>query len=97
MKASILFLALLVGCGGATDGASPSAEVFAQCEVHTRHLFGNVNGCWRITSRQGFVDSGKYMCSAQPTCEVITGDEQDYISGDVAWVGDVACDNTCSP
>jgi hypothetical protein len=91
-------LVLLIGCGGGTTAPSdPKQDTFAQCEVHTKHLIYNLNGCWRITSRQGFVENGVYMCASKPTCELIKGDEQDYVSGDVAWVGDVKCDDSCEP
>jgi hypothetical protein len=88
---ALLALVLLSGCAATTS----TPETFGQCEIHTRHLFGNVNGCWRVTSRQGYQDGNTYMCEAEPTCEVIPGTDQDYVSGDVAWVGDVECSNTC--
>jgi hypothetical protein len=99
MKTFLCWLVLLSGCSGVVDTTpdpQPKPDTFVPCERHVRKLFGNVNGCWRITSRQGFVDANDtFMCAAEPTCEVIPGEDRDYLSGDVAWVGDVECDNTC--
>ena len=96
-KLFVLLTLVLVGCGGAAEGEH-DGDTFGQCEMHVKQLRNNVNGCWRITSRQGFMQNeSTYMCSAEPTCEVIPGDDQDYVSGDVAWVGDVECSNTCKP
>jgi hypothetical protein len=95
MKSLLLFLVLLSGCGVTVE---PDPITYGQCEQHVRHLTVNVNGCWRITSRQGYMEAGQYMCTSKPTCEMIPGDTPlDYVSGDIAWVGDVRCDNSCDP